>query len=329
MDLAESLKRKESYESLYQYCKKLEAHVLRLEEDLEKERKLRLQSELKIQDLIKSSVKREFEGAESFDDSEMIGFVQKVVDLSNQLNQAGNAILNERRSGLFGSNSSIFEYPKSNFDQSILSRSLEESSSSSVFLRKSHSPELNEDSVLLHIQPIKSASLRNSSPNFQVAQSAKISPESLSYSLRNSNSRSPSTSSEDSMSLLRRNSQVFQKTVSAPCLKPNPKKNTAKSHFLLCDVSREITLSGMNECIKEKFNIDESEFSLEFGEGGPGAGRVAFISVVDQHAEKFNSLKRFRAIVDGVKMRMKVTPVPLESLEQYRSKISEEDNIIL
>jgi len=112
------------------------------------------------------------------------------------------------------------------------------------------------------------------------------------------------------------------------------------SCFLLCDVSRDVSLESMRRCVQEKFDLPMSEKSLseakgsndtgsdeqdedpkvriEFGEGGPGAGRVAFVFVPEKHAHKLHNVKRFRAVVDGVKMRMKVTHVPMNLVEQYR-----------
>eukprot|EP00475_Leptophrys_vorax_P021235 TRINITY_DN2895_c0_g1_i3.p1 TRINITY_DN2895_c0_g1~~TRINITY_DN2895_c0_g1_i3.p1 ORF type:complete len:643 (+),score=146.37 TRINITY_DN2895_c0_g1_i3:3599-5527(+) len=111
--------------------------------------------------------------------------------------------------------------------------------------------------------------------------------------------------------------------------------------FLLCDVSREVSLESMRRCVQEKFDLPRSEkylsdskgnedslvagtededshVRIEFGEGGPGAGRVAFVFVSEKHAQKLHNVKRFRAVVDGVKMRMKVTHVPMNLVEQYR-----------
>jgi len=91
------------------------------------------------------------------------------------------------------------------------------------------------------------------------------------------------------------------------------------SCFLLCDVSREVTKESMEKCVQEKFDLSPSEMRLEFGEGGPGAGRVAFVFVNNgESANKLASVKRFRAVVDGVKMRMKVTQVPVDMVDQYR-----------
>jgi hypothetical protein len=320
--MAESLRRKESYEELMRYCKKLESHVMRLEDDLEKERQLRLQSELKAQEL-----KKMREGGlllEDSEDSEMLmGFAQKIVELSNQMGQIGSSILNEKQR-LKSSRSSL----------SKLSRSVEES----PFLRKS-SPDLYEDSIL--INPGSGFPQRNPSPNYPLSnnesrplQFPKISldpPTSLlRYGLLDASRSFP----EDLGSISQKR---FSQKQPIPIVKDSviKKKDSSsspspvRSNFLLCDVSRDVSLAGMIEFIKEKFSLEESEFTLEFGEGGPGAGRVAQISVDEKHSEKFASVKRFRAVVDGVKMRMKVVHLSnLDSLEQNRSRISEDDDEI-
>jgi len=89
--------------------------------------------------------------------------------------------------------------------------------------------------------------------------------------------------------------------------------------FLLCDVSRDVSLEGMEKCVQEKFDLSPSEMRLEFGEGGPGAGRVAFVFVSNgESANKLATVKRFRAVVDGIKMRMKVTHISPSVIDQYR-----------
>jgi len=171
-------------------------------------------------------------------------------------------------------------------------------------------------------------SLRSSAPEFKSLLSSTLSAASMVPSGVDASSSSYAPATVSSLSV---DSKLLSSSSDTSGSSPPQSSSPPEWHgqadfdmdkgacFLLCDVSRDVSLEGMEKCVQEKFDLSANEMRLEFGEGGPGAGRVAFVFVNNgESANKLATVKRFRAVVDGIKMRMKVTHISPNVIDQYR-----------